>query len=107
MVWQWVVSDPFSEVSNGDIWFGHLNGGISRYNGYIFEQAAFDSITITGDVTSIVAMNDTSIWFTSINDGAILAEFPVKDIKHIKARQFGGKDGSSIQSLRISTDKSR
>ena len=85
------------EVSNGDIWFGHLNGGISRFNGHIFEQAAFDTITITGDVTSIVAMNDTSLWFTSINDGAILAEFPVKDIKHIKAKQFGGKDGSSIQ----------
>lgn len=85
------------EVSNGDIWFGHLNGGISRFNGHIFEQAAFDSIAITGDITSIVAMNDTSIWFTSINDGAILAEFPVKDIKHIKAKRFGGKDGSSIQ----------
>ncbi len=85
------------EVSNGDIWFGHLNGGISRFNGLIFEQAALDSITITGDVTSIVAMNDSSIWFTSISDGAILAKFPVKDIKHIKARQFVGKDGSSIQ----------
>jgi ligand-binding sensor domain-containing protein/serine phosphatase RsbU (regulator of sigma subunit) len=82
--------------SKGDIWFGHLNGGVSRFSGQKFDQAAFDSITFTGDVTSIV-VKDSSLWFTSISDGAILAEFPVKDIKHIKARQFRGKDGLSDQ----------
>ena len=82
--------------SKGDIWFGHLNGGISRFNGQKFEQAVFDSITFTGDVTSIAA-KDSSLWFTSISDGAILAEFPVKDIKHIRAKQFRGKDGLSDQ----------
>ncbi len=85
------------EDSEGDIWFGHLNGSISRYNGRTFEQAAFDSITLNGDVTSIVEMKDTCLWFTSISDGAILADFPVNDIKHIKARQFRGKDGLSDQ----------
>ena len=79
----------------GYIWFGHLNpGGISRYDGRIFEQAVFDSIKITGDITSIIQIND-KIWFTSTNDGAIQADFPVKDIKHIKARQFRGKAGLS------------
>jgi ligand-binding sensor domain-containing protein/serine phosphatase RsbU (regulator of sigma subunit) len=82
--------------SKGDIWFGHLNGGVSRFNGQNFEQASFDSITFTGDVTSI-AVRDSSLWFTSISDGAILADFPVKDIKHIKAKQFRGKDGLSDQ----------
>ncbi len=82
--------------SKGDIWFGHLNGGISRFNGQKFEQAAFDSITFTGDVTSI-AVKDSLLWFTSISDGAVLAEFPVKDIKHISAKQFRGKDGLSDQ----------
>ncbi|MGD0583423.1 MAG: two-component regulator propeller domain-containing protein [Bacteroidales bacterium] len=82
--------------SKGDIWFGHLNGGISRFNGQKFEQAVFDSITFTGDVTSIAA-KDSSLWFTSISDGAILAEFPVKDVKHIRAKQFRGKDGLSDQ----------
>jgi ligand-binding sensor domain-containing protein/serine phosphatase RsbU (regulator of sigma subunit) len=79
----------------GYIWFGHLNPGrISRYDGRIFEQAAFDSIKITGDITSIIQIND-KIWFTSTNDGAIQADFPIKDIKHIKARQFRGKAGLS------------
>jgi ligand-binding sensor domain-containing protein/serine phosphatase RsbU (regulator of sigma subunit) len=85
------------EDTLGNIWFGHLNpGGISRYNGNIFEQAGFDSIKITGGITSIVQIKD-KLWFTSANDGAIQADFPVKDIKHIKARQLRGKAGLSDQ----------
>ena len=30
-----------TEDSLGYIWFGHLNGGITRYNGQRFEQVAF------------------------------------------------------------------
>jgi ligand-binding sensor domain-containing protein/serine phosphatase RsbU (regulator of sigma subunit) len=85
------------EDTLGYIWFGHLKpGGISRYNGKVFEQAAFDSIKITGGITSIIQIKD-KIWFTSSNDGAILADLPIKDIKHIKARQFRGKAGLSDQ----------
>jgi ligand-binding sensor domain-containing protein/serine phosphatase RsbU (regulator of sigma subunit) len=84
------------EDSLGYIWFGHLNGGVSRYDGRKFEKAAFDSLTITGDVTGIARVRD-KIWFTSTNEGAMIAEFPVQDIKHIKARQFRGKDGLSDQ----------
>ena len=84
------------EDSLGYIWFGHLNGGISRYNGHKFQQAGFDSLTITGDVTGI-AQNRDKMWFTSANDGAILTDFPINNIKHIKAKQFLGKDGLSDQ----------
>jgi ligand-binding sensor domain-containing protein/serine phosphatase RsbU (regulator of sigma subunit) len=83
--------------SEGNLWFGHLNGGISRYDGNKFEKAAFDSINLTGDVTSIIQAGDTALWFTSISDGAILAEFPVKDISHIKSVRFWGKNGLSDQ----------
>ena len=31
------------EDSLGYLWFGHIDGGISRFNGQKFEQAAFDS----------------------------------------------------------------
>jgi ligand-binding sensor domain-containing protein/serine phosphatase RsbU (regulator of sigma subunit) len=84
------------EDSSGYIWFGHLNGGISRYNGQKFEKVSFDSLKITGDVTSILQIKD-KIWFTSANEGAIQSEFPVSDIKHIKAKQFRGKEGLSDQ----------
>jgi len=85
-----------TEDSLGYIWFGHLNGGISRYNGHRFEKVAFDSLKVTGDVTSISQIKN-QIWFTSTNDGAIRAEFPISDLKHIKAKQFRGKEGLSDQ----------
>ena len=86
-----------SEDSLGYLWFGHMNGGgISRYNGQIFQQIAFDSLKITGDITSIVQIKD-KIWFTSYTDGAIQADYPIKDLEHIKAKQFRGKEGLSDQ----------
>jgi ligand-binding sensor domain-containing protein/serine phosphatase RsbU (regulator of sigma subunit) len=84
------------EDSLGYIWFGHLNGGISRYDGQKFEQVAFDSLKLTGDITAIEQIND-KIWFTSQYDGAIEADYPISDIRHIKAKQFRGKEGLSDQ----------
>jgi ligand-binding sensor domain-containing protein/serine phosphatase RsbU (regulator of sigma subunit) len=85
-----------TEDSLGNIWFGHLYGGITRYNGQKFEQVKFDSINITGVISGIKQIKD-KIWFTSDASGAIMAEFPVKSITHVKARQFRGKDGLSDQ----------
>jgi len=82
------------EDSLGYIWFGHLNGGITRYDGQKFEKAGFDSLSITGDITGLAQVKN-KIWFTSYNEGAIMADFPVTDIKHIKVKQFTGKDGLS------------
>ena len=42
-----------AEDSLGYIWFGHYNGGISRFNGQTFEKAGFDSLNLSGDVTSV------------------------------------------------------
>jgi ligand-binding sensor domain-containing protein/serine phosphatase RsbU (regulator of sigma subunit) len=86
-----MVEDPL-----GNIWFGHLNGGVSRYNGHVFEIANFDSLTISGDITSIAITGD-KMWFTSFSDGAILTDFPVKEISHIPSKQFKGKEGLSDQ----------
>ena len=84
------------EDSLGFIWFGHLNGGISRYDGRKFERIAIDSLTIAGDITGIAQIKD-KIWFTSQYSGAVQSDFPVKNIKHIKVKQFKGKDGLSDQ----------
>ncbi|HEX2968720.1 MAG TPA: two-component regulator propeller domain-containing protein [Bacteroidales bacterium] len=83
-----------TEDSDGNIWLGHLNGGVSRFNGSIFERAAFDSLTLTGDVNSIAQVGN-SLWLTTYNNGAIMIPLPLKDIRKIKARQFTGKDGLS------------
>ena len=96
------------EDSLGYIWFGHLNGGISRYNynDHKFEKADFDSLAVTSDITSITLIKD-KIWFTSRNDGAFEADFPVKDIKHIRAKQFKGKEGLGDRVFGSSLIKSR
>ncbi|HEX2920764.1 MAG TPA: two-component regulator propeller domain-containing protein [Bacteroidales bacterium] len=83
-----------TEDTEGNIWFGHLNGGITRYNGSIFEKAAFDSLALTGDVNCIAQLKET-IWITTYGNGAIMVPFPVEDIKEIKAKQYTGKDGLS------------
>ncbi len=83
-----------TEDSLGNIWFGHLNGGVSRYNGSFFERAAFDSLMLTGDVNGIAQVRD-KIWFTTYNNGALMAAFPVDNISNIKAQQFTGRDGLS------------
>ncbi len=86
-----------AEDSLGYIWMGHMSGGgISRYDGTRFEQLAFDSVKITGDITSIV-ITGGKIWFTSSADGAIQADYPIKDIKHIRAKLYRGKEDLSDQ----------
>ena len=86
-----------AEDSLGYIWFGHYNGGISRFNGQTFEKISFDSLILSGDVTSIAQIGD-KIWFATSADGAVNTDFPVKDIKHILAKQYkAGQDGMSPQ----------
>ena len=85
------------EDSTGCIWFGHYNGGISRFCNGKFEKAEFDSLLLTGDITSIAQVKK-KIWFASSKDGAIRADFPIEDIKHIQGKHFlGGTDGLSPQ----------
>jgi ligand-binding sensor domain-containing protein/serine phosphatase RsbU (regulator of sigma subunit) len=86
-----------TQDSSGFIWLGHMSGGgISRYDGSKFEQVVFDSVKITGDINSIVIKNG-KIWFTSSTDGAIQADFPIKNIKHVTAKLYRGKEGLSDQ----------
>ena len=85
------------EDSEGNLWFGHMNGGVSRFDGTDFEKVSFDTVSITGDVTSIREIEGKNLWFTTTTNGAISADLPIKDLKHISARQFTGKDGLSDQ----------
>ena len=81
------------EDSFGSIWTGHRDGGLSRFNGRNFEEVIIDSIKITGDITNIIEQKDVGIWITTLQQGALLIDLPIKDINHVKARQFAKKDG--------------
>lgn len=78
----------------GNLWLGHLNGGLTVFDGNSFERAYFDSIDVTGDITSITVLDD-KLWLTTTSHGALLIDYPVENIKKIHARSFTGKDNLS------------
>ena len=85
-----------AEDSLGRIWFGHLNGGISVYDMGRFYRLRYDSINISGDVTSI-RQKDGKLWIATTSNGAILTEFPSRGDTILRGRQYIGKDGLSDQ----------
>ncbi|TFH36812.1 MAG: hypothetical protein E4G95_05375, partial [Bacteroidia bacterium] len=84
------------EDSQGTVWVGHLNGGLSIYNGKSFRSLLFDSLVIKGDITSIREI-EGRLWFTSWLDGALSAEYdPVSRIL-VNIKQYMGAQGLSDQ----------
>ncbi len=78
----------------GRIWCGHLNGGLTLYDGKSFTRVTFDTISLSGDVTSIRQIGKY-IWLTSSKDGAIKVDFPQPGDSVLTGKQYGGKVGLS------------
>ncbi|NMC42193.1 MAG: hypothetical protein GYA43_13645, partial [Bacteroidales bacterium] len=57
------------EDTTGRIWFGHLNGGLSWYDGMKFSRARIDTLTVTGDITGIRQLGN-DLWITTSSNGA-------------------------------------
>ncbi|MGA1978045.1 MAG: two-component regulator propeller domain-containing protein [Bacteroidales bacterium] len=85
-----------AEDSLGRIWFGHMDGGLSVYDKGKFMKLRFDSIEISGDVTSI-RQKGGKLWITTMSNGAILANFPARGDTILTGRQYRGKEGLSDQ----------
>jgi ligand-binding sensor domain-containing protein/serine phosphatase RsbU (regulator of sigma subunit) len=85
-----------AEDSLGRIWFGHLNGGLSLFDGRNFQRIKIDSVTITGDVTSIRQIGNY-IWITTFSNGAIRFKFPEAGNTILKGKQYSGREGLSDQ----------
>jgi ligand-binding sensor domain-containing protein/serine phosphatase RsbU (regulator of sigma subunit) len=84
------------EDTIGRIWFGHLNGGLSLFDGYRFIKLKFDSIDIDGDITSINQVGK-QLWITTFKNGAILTDLPGRGDTILSGRQYSGKDGLGDQ----------
>jgi ligand-binding sensor domain-containing protein/serine phosphatase RsbU (regulator of sigma subunit) len=84
------------EDSAGRIWFGHLNGGLSLYDSKGFHIVKFDSITVTGDITSIRKLG-SSYWFTTSANGAIRTPIPGANDTILKGEHYAGEKGLSDQ----------
>ncbi|MBM3419500.1 MAG: hypothetical protein FJY11_00020 [Bacteroidetes bacterium] len=82
------------EDSIGRIWFGHLNGGISYFDGSRFVRAAFDDGHITTDITSI-RQNGDYLWVTTYMNGAMRLGFPDIGDTILVGKQYHGNEGLS------------
>jgi ligand-binding sensor domain-containing protein/serine phosphatase RsbU (regulator of sigma subunit) len=85
-----------AEDTLGRIWFGHLNGGFSMYDGMYFWKMQFDSISVSGDVTSINQIGG-NLWITTFSNGAIRIPFPEQGDTLLTGKQYRGKEGLSDQ----------
>jgi ligand-binding sensor domain-containing protein/serine phosphatase RsbU (regulator of sigma subunit) len=76
--------------SYGNIWFGHLDGGISRFNGKRFESIPIN-IMESKSIFSICENNKGQLWITSEGSGAICIKNPNAPINQIKYEHYKGK----------------
>ncbi|MEE4114919.1 MAG: two-component regulator propeller domain-containing protein [Marinilabiliaceae bacterium] len=92
-IWHGGVYSIF-EDSQGLIWFGHLDGKISYYNGINYRAVDFDTLEISGDITSIFEYQGR-LWFTTYAEGAFSFLFDEISGSITSYRQYIGKDGLS------------
>ncbi|MBE0673746.1 MAG: SpoIIE family protein phosphatase [Bacteroidales bacterium] len=82
------------EDTTGRLWFGHLNGGISYFDGQKFTRAAFDDGHIVSDITSIRQQGDY-LWVTTYLNGAMRLNFPDTGDTILIGEQYHGNEGLS------------
>jgi len=93
------------ETKDGKIWFGHLDGGISVYNGRIFNEIHLDSIEIKGDITSIREAGEHSLWVGTTGSGLLKISNLIPPYKAITVKQYKGSEGLSDQIFNITQTK--
>jgi ligand-binding sensor domain-containing protein/serine phosphatase RsbU (regulator of sigma subunit) len=82
------------EDTIGRLWFGHLNGGISYYDGQRFVRASFDDDHIVSDITSI-RQQGAYLWVTTYLNGAVRLNFPDIGDTILVGEQYHGNEGLS------------
>lgn len=92
------------EDSIGRIWFGHLNGGISYYDGGRFVRAVIDDEHIMSDITSI-RQHREYLWITTNQNGAMRLNFPDDGDTVLIGEQYHGSEGLSDMVFGSYTDR--
>lgn len=82
------------EDTLGRVWFGHLNGGVSYFDGQKFVKAVFEDGHIVSDIMTI-RQNGPYLWVTTIRNGATRIDFPGLGDSLLIGRQYHGSEGLS------------
>lgn len=85
------------EEPGGRLWFGHLNGGITVFDGEEFYEMTFDSLEIIGDITSIKGAGKDSVWISTSGSGVYLLTGTASYKDGISLKQYKGNSGLSDQ----------
>jgi ligand-binding sensor domain-containing protein/serine phosphatase RsbU (regulator of sigma subunit) len=81
--------------SRGYLWFGHLDGGISRFDGKKFESRT-DNLIVKNDITSFCEDKTGHLWITTTGSGAVQIFNPEAPLNDIKYEKYSGDRLSSI-----------
>jgi ligand-binding sensor domain-containing protein/serine phosphatase RsbU (regulator of sigma subunit) len=76
---------------NNNIWMGHIGGGITRYNGKVFERLEGISFMLGSDITSIALDTADQIWIATASSGALLIFNPGAPAGEFRFEQYSGR----------------
>ncbi|MCG8702091.1 MAG: SpoIIE family protein phosphatase, partial [Bacteroidales bacterium] len=98
------VNSLFEDM-DGNLWFGHLNGGLTYYDGKNF-KAINIPIEDIGDITSINQLRKDTLWITTFSAGTLRLLFDKKSMQLELIKQYTGKEKLSDQIIGSYVDKS-
>ena len=93
------------ETRDRKLWFGHLDGGFSVYDGKQFAEIYLDSIEIKGDITSILEAGTHALWLSTTGSGLLKISNLVSPYKALKIKQYKGSEGLSDQIFNMTQTK--
>ena len=93
------------ETGDGKLWFGHLDGDFSVYDGKQFSKIQLDSFEINGDITSILEAGAHTLWLSTTGSGLLKISNLVPPYKALQVKQYKGSEGLSDQIFNMTQTK--
>ncbi|MCF8378848.1 MAG: SpoIIE family protein phosphatase [Bacteroidales bacterium] len=81
----------FQQKNSNNIWFGHVGGGISFYDGHVFHEFSKGE-TFTSDITGFVFDSDGNFWISSEGSGAVKIKSIKKTLEESVFEIYKGND---------------
>jgi len=85
------------EDSAGILWFGHLDGGISRMVNDRYEIITLSGAEVKGDITGFMQDHMGRLWISTSNSGVFRIDNPSAESGALGYLQFRGRQGLSDQ----------
>jgi ligand-binding sensor domain-containing protein/serine phosphatase RsbU (regulator of sigma subunit) len=93
------------EDNSGNIWFGHIGGALTRYDGKSFEPIFITDTLPDLDVTSFIQDKDGFLWISTHGDGVYKIENPNDKKEKIRYTHYkGGRLGDRVFSSLLHSD---